>query len=585
MARAPRPGRGSPEVRSRARRIAGRRFRREFGERFLKRLGFSGDDFAKGGLVKKKLGLFGGSISTTRPGDSGPGPAPPVEQPERVTNESNPSITTIVGQLDKLVKTANKVGILTKEQQEAMLGQLSQARRIAKEQILENKRPAIPEPMDTDSGDALTPLGDIIADLKKQLDKLSGKVEEKVDEQKETDSNDRGFAERFFDRYDMGDEYRTRRRRRAARARRIAPDQLLDKNGNPLRGAALESRKRKILADRAAAAARGGNAFTRMFRRTPSVVPAQGAASSRIAQAMGQGASRAANLARAGGGSVKNLVRRAAGPIIARGLGNTALKSIPIIGAVAGVGFAADRLIKGDVLGAGLDLISGLGGPLTAIPALVASTARDVYSSVFGVQPEQDPEFSKRMPEVTAAVEGLVKEQIGGSVEPKQRPTLTQVDEKTVPQQPPQAPPQRESAPTLGTPPSPPPVTAAPPAPSSSGAPATAAGAAATSADATPVAGQEDAPVESAPIAAITNTADTGAQLNAASMPPEVPVVPNMYGFNQSTGRFSPQTAPTSKSGHVGIGNVPNPDYIPSGVNNLSTLFNAMFFNVNYQEQ
>jgi len=122
LARAPRPGRGSPEVRSRARRIAGRRFRREFGERFLKRLGFSGDDFAKGGLVKKKLGLFGGSISTTRPGDSGPGPAPPVEQPERVSNESNPSITAIVGQLDKLVKTANKVGILTKEQQEAMLG-------------------------------------------------------------------------------------------------------------------------------------------------------------------------------------------------------------------------------------------------------------------------------------------------------------------------------------------------------------------------------------------------------------------------------------------------------------------------------
>ena len=126
----------APGVVKRAKKIAGRRVRREFGERFLKRLGFDGDDFKKGGVVKKKLGLFGGAITSTRSGDSGPGPAPAVKQPERVTNESNPSITTIIGQLDKLVKSANKVGILTKEQQEAMLGQLTQARRLAKEQIL-----------------------------------------------------------------------------------------------------------------------------------------------------------------------------------------------------------------------------------------------------------------------------------------------------------------------------------------------------------------------------------------------------------------------------------------------------------------
>lgn len=574
----------APSVIKRAKKIAGRRFRREFGERFIKRLGFDSDDFKKGGLVKKRLGLFGEAITTTtRPGDSGPGPAPAVEQPQRVTNEANPSITTIISQLDKLVKSANKVGILSKEQQEAMLGQLTQARRLAKEQILENKRPPIPEPVDNGAGDSLTPLGDIIDELKKQIDKLSGKVEEKVEEQDEDDSNNRGFMERFMDRQGFGDDYRTNRRRRQARARRVTPDQLLDRNGNPLRGAARESRLRRVLADRAAAASRG-NVFTRMFRRTAAVTPATSAASSGIARAIGQGAMRSRALASGIGGSVKSAVRRAAGPIITRGLGRTALKSIPIIGAVAGVGFAVDRLVKGDVLGAGLDLFSGLGGPLTAIPALVASTARDVYSSVFGVQPESDPDFSKRMPEVTSAVEGLVKEQLGDSVQPKQKPTQSQVDERTVPQQPPQPPPTREAAPSLGSPPAPSPVAApASPAGAASSSSASSNAGQATNATATQVnAEPASAPM---PTATMQPTASEGVDIMRASAEAPVPAVASMYGFNQQLGRFLPQTTATSKSGHVGIGNVPNPDYIPTGTNNLPDLFRAMFFNVNYQEQ
>lgn len=581
----------APSVVQRAKRIAGRRFRREFGERFMKRLGFSADDFRKDGLVKKRLGLFGELITTTkRPGDSGPGAAPAVQQPQRVTNEANPSITTIISQLDKLVKTANKVGILSKEQQEAMLGQLSQARRLAKEQILENKRPPIPEPVDTGAGDSLTPLGDVIDDLKKQIDKLSGKVKEKVEEQEEeNNSNNRGFMERFMDRQGFGDDYRTRRRRRQARARRVSRDQLLDRHGNPLRGAARESRIKKVLADRAAAAANRGNIFTRMFRRAPGTAPAQTATSSRIARAISQGASRSATLARTGGASIKSAVRSAAAPIIARGLGSTALKSIPIIGAMAGVGYAIDRLVRGDVSGAGLDLTSGLGGPLTATPALVAATSRDVYPSVYGVQPEADPEFNRRMPEVTSAVEGLVREQLGNSVEPRQRPTQTQVDERTVPQQPPQPPPSRESAPTLGTPPTPPPITAppaAPPAPAGGGetsaSPDTGAqtGHTATRVTHEPTTAP-GATTAATPVAAATEGVDI---MNASATPP-VPAVPSMYGFNRQLGRFLPQTTPTSKSGHVGIGNVPNPDYVPSGVNNLADLFRVMFFNVNYQEQ
>jgi hypothetical protein len=74
-------------------------------------------------------------------------------------------------------------------------------------------------------------------------------------------------------------------------------------------------------------------------------------------------------------------------------------------------------------------------------------------------------------------------------------------------------------------------------------------------------------------------------ELNSASIPPEPVPIPNMYGFNQQLGRFLPQSTPTSKNGNVGIGNVPNPDYIPTGNNNLPVLYRSMFFNVNYQEQ
>jgi hypothetical protein len=106
------------------------------------------------------------------------------------------------------------------------------------------------------------------------------------------------------------------------------------------------------------------------------------------------------------------IIKRIAGPIIAKGLGKTALKSIPIIGAVAGGLFAVDRLIKGDVVGAGLELASGLGGPLTAIPAFIASTARDTYTGIYGTDPETDPQVGERLGVVKEGVTGLVETEL-----------------------------------------------------------------------------------------------------------------------------------------------------------------------------
>jgi hypothetical protein len=59
----------------------------------------------------------------------------------------------------------------------------------------------------------------------------------------------------------------------------------------------------------------------------------------------------------------------------------------------------------------------------------------------------------------------------------------------------------------------------------------------------------------------------------------------NMMGYDSTQNMFKPQRNATSSGGRVGIGNVPSPDYVPSGKNNLSDMFQLMFFNLNYQEQ
>ena len=615
-----------PGARRRATRMAAKRAGRDFGRRLIRRLGFSKEDFKAGGIVRKKLGLFGESFSS---GAAGPGPAPSTVQPERVSNESSPSLTTIVKQLNDLVKTANKVGILTKGQQEALLSQLTESRRISKEQLLEGKRGApIPESMATGDGNSLAPLGDVINELKKQIDKLTNTVEEKADDQgdeSEGDAPRRGFLERLADRYDVGDDYRRGRGRRQARrerAQRVADrtartvggqeyrvnkhGRWVGPNGRFASREVAETLTRQSAAPRGgifgrmfgrrAAAAGGGSAaraaaetltnqpaargglFGRMFGRGAAATGGA-AASTSIAQNIGRSVARNSTTARVAGPAIEAAVKKAAAPIIAKGLGSTALKSIPILGGIAGVGFAINRLVKGDVVGAGLDLASGLGGAFTAIPALILSTARDVYKSVFGVQPEADPEVGSRMAMVTSIIEGLVKAQISNSVRPKNRPTQARAAEAVVPAAPPQQPP-RESAPPLAAVPTPPAATAPP---TNNGGSTSTAGAGSAPAAAPASAAPPAGPSDGATRVDSTNQ-NTGTAVIQASQQPDPVVVPNMYGFNQQLGRYTPQTSPTTKSGNAGIGNVPNPDYVPSGTNNLAAMYNVMFFSLHYQE-
>ena len=91
-------------------------------------------------------------------------------------------------------------------------------------------------------------------------------------------------------------------------------------------------------------------------------------------------------------------------------IGNVAAKAVPLLGAFMGAGFALDKLFKGDLKGAGLELASvALPGP-SGILVDLPTAARDVYMYVHGADPftfeEQEKEgYNERWQEVLDAVQ------------------------------------------------------------------------------------------------------------------------------------------------------------------------------------
>lgn len=80
----------------------------------------------------------------------------------------------------------------------------------------------------------------------------------------------------------------------------------------------------------------------------------------------------------------------------------------------------------------------------------------------------------------------------------------------------------------------------------------------------------------------------TGTSIMTATEQNNAPMISpssNMLGYDPGQNMFKPQRSITTSTGRVGIGNVPTPDYSPSGKNNLGEMFQLMFFNLNYQEQ
>lgn len=114
--------------------------------------------------------------------------------------------------------------------------------------------------------------------------------------------------------------------------------------------------------------------------------------------------------ASAGKEAIQAAARKVLKSSIVRGVG----KAIPLAGLAVGGFFAAKKLLSGDFVGAGLEVAGAAGGPLTAVPATVASAVRDIYQSVYGIYPETDPEAPKRLDEVRKVTTDIASEMLGG---------------------------------------------------------------------------------------------------------------------------------------------------------------------------
>jgi len=124
----------------------------------------------------------------------------------------------------------------------------------------------------------------------------------------------------------------------------------------------------------------------------------------------------AAGAETAGKAGVGALIKKAIAKRVPKAVGSALGKSIPFLGAAIGVGFALSRLMDGDVVGAGLEAVSGIGSFATAIPATVALIAKDIYQDVYGIKPESDPQFGERMGLVQSETEAAVKAEFASKV-------------------------------------------------------------------------------------------------------------------------------------------------------------------------
>jgi hypothetical protein len=115
---------------------------------------------------------------------------------------------------------------------------------------------------------------------------------------------------------------------------------------------------------------------------------------------------------------LKQVLARELPKMLAKG----ALKSIPYVGILIGIVFGIERLIKGDVPGAGIEVVAGVGSLATAIPATAYQAARDLYGeyyvyegsgkpAVFEYDMAADPEGTKkRVADLAQKIEQELKE-------------------------------------------------------------------------------------------------------------------------------------------------------------------------------
>lgn len=543
----------------------GKQFLKAFGANLLGSYGFQSDHFSKTGFVHGKLGLYSEAVKKTTV-DKGP-ETPALVKPKNMPNVANPTLASISKQLSSLVKISKALGLVSKKQQEALIKQIAQADRVAKENALESNANAEMLGGKGIGGD-IGPVNDALMDLAQELAKLTKVVQEKVDDQ------GGGI---------LGSMASTAAsllpgRKTAKAASRVATkvsQKGLNKGFSSFVDKAGKTRYRNAMGRYVSAA----EAVKAPLLQRASKAVGSTVVSSRVGGLMSTAFRKAATKSGAVKVASAELIKKVAGPIVSKGLGKTVLKSIPVVGTVAGLGFAAKRLIEGDPVGAGLDAVSGLGSAMTAIPAFVASVARDVYTNVFGIHPEEDPNAASRLAMVTNAVKSLVEETLRPRLQPKQKPSQAAMTFKAPP-----APSVPSSSKTAGSTMTSPQTVAAPPkndvsAPSSpsggggsGGSSAPAAKPAPSGGGSQPAAGasvapkpetQNPYPNASADAEKIAPSPSTGASIVSATQENAAIETESMVPKIVTVGTQVPMPSfnTTTRNGARGIGNVPDPNY------------------------
>lgn len=597
------------------------RAKRAFGQQLLGSYGLGRENFVEGGFVRGKLGIFSEAINN-RPDAQA---APEMERPKTESNINNPNISALISQLESLVKVASRVGVVTTSQQRSYQQQMTSSTRQSRERSMEGGIATLLASM-MGTGTSLDPLTTEVGTLIEKIKPLQDVIEEQT-KQAEEAYNNRGFVERLADRYGLGDDYRDYDKTKQARQSRVktkpgfkmtrtrtgqtrfvGPDGRFVSRADAIADAVPTRMQRATSAVRSGGAGllnlvkRAVNPVRNVATRVRAPRIASGT-SKNIASIVGKGMRVAGATASATKSVSASVVKRIAGPIISKAIGSTVLKSIPIIGTAIGGLFAAKKLVEGDPVGAGLEAASGLAGPLTAIPAMVASVSRDTYSSVFGLNPESDPNFVSRMGLITGIITTLVTAMLASKVDAKQKPTQAQIDKATIPEVKPNATvtagttpsgapkpvpsaPAPSPAPSPTPSPSPTPTPTPTPTPSPSPSPAatsspsatTATPAPSATASATPTPSATTPPPSPSAMSTVVETPPTTSEaLSKASVEVEAAArgvdVINIGGNNS---RPLPSSAPPTRSGVSGAGDVPDPHYY-----GLGQVADGIYFNAN----
>lgn len=356
-----------------------------FGERLLRSYGITKRDFQVGGFTRGTLNLFNEASENKEDADSG---LPQLDTPERVSNRSTANISTLLDQLVDLIEIANKISMITREQQNVLIESITADKAKKQEYEYEKTDDATALSKQNVEGESVEKLNDSMSDIIKSLRKLITVVDEKVEESNEG----KGFVERLAESYGFGDEYR-----------KIKKVEDLAGGGSPSPGGKLKT----IGKIAAGLAVGGGLAFG--------------------ASKLISGSSPLASITESPEAKIKNV----ASPLIDKAFGDITSKKMSFTGNANEANTSIDKLLLGDK--SQVSKFGGFGGPLLTTPAIASSISRDVYFKVYGVQPEKDPNLESRMPIIKNSVNAAIKQKLLSNIEPKNKPTIEKATQQTLP--------------------------------------------------------------------------------------------------------------------------------------------------------